>query len=177
MNAHERQQFDILLQTAVDHYAERLIQRNDGPDNARTRLLETPEAEGVWLSGFVDAVFQDSLLDNTAGACFVLEALERRPAPPVPVDICASAFDVSASSASSAAGISAESSASVSAPSGTRTIGVTMSALAREAFAALLRQKTSEELARRASYQSVPSAASAPSAAQFAPSASGVVTP
>jgi len=84
MNAHERQQFDLLLQLAVDRYAERLIQRNDGPARARTRLFESPEAEGVWLSGFVDAVFQDSLLDNSAGACFVLEALERRPMPAGP---------------------------------------------------------------------------------------------
>jgi len=92
VNAHERQQFDVLLQTAVDRYAERLIQRNDGPENARTRLLETPEAEGVWLSGFVDAVFQDSLLDNTAGACFVLEALERNDFSKLPGGIFGRAF-------------------------------------------------------------------------------------
>jgi len=162
VNAHERQQFDMLLHAAVDRFAERLIQRNDGPENARARLLDTPEADGVWLSGFVDAVFQDSLLDNTAGACFVLEALERRPLPSPLADICASAADrpaLSAASAPSAAAVSAPSAADGPAPS---RIGDVLSALARSAFAALLHRKTAEELARRASYQSsVPSASSA----------------
>jgi hypothetical protein len=84
VNAHEQQQFFVLLQTTVDQYAERLIQRNDGPERARQRLAETPEEEGVWLSAFVDAVFRDSLMDNAAGACFVLEALERRPLVSIP---------------------------------------------------------------------------------------------
>lgn len=122
MNAHERQQFDVLLQTAVERYAERLVQRNDGPERAHARLQETPDAEGVWLSRFVEAVFEDHLIDNTAGACFVLEALERRPLP--------------------------------AAPQG-QTVGELLTRLARDAFEALLRQKTLEELARRTSYQAV----------------------
>lgn len=130
MNAHERQQFDMLLQLAVERYAERLVQRNDGPERAHARLRDTPDADGVWLSGFVDAVFQDGLLDNTAGACFVLEALERRPAP---------------------ATRAAAPSASTAAPS----VAETLTAMARGAFAALLQQKTLEELARRSSYQAV----------------------
>ncbi|MEZ5285141.1 MAG: hypothetical protein R2712_10105 [Vicinamibacterales bacterium] len=83
MNAHERQQFDWLLQTAVDQFAERLVQRNAGAESALERLTATPEAEGVWLSAFVDAVFRDGLLDNPSGAAFVLQALERRAAPVV----------------------------------------------------------------------------------------------
>jgi len=83
VNAHERQQFDWLLQTAVDQFAERLVQRNAGAEPALERLTATPEAEGVWLSQFVDAVFRDGLLDNPAGAAFVLQALERRAAPVV----------------------------------------------------------------------------------------------
>lgn len=125
MNAHERQQFDVLLQMAVDRYAERLVQRNDGPETARTRLLEQAEADGVWLSEFVEVWFQDSLLDNTAGACFVLEALERRPVP----EACRAI--------------------------GPQPIGGALAALARAAFAVLLRQKTAEELARRAGYQAL----------------------
>lgn len=81
MNAHERQAFDVLLRLAVEHYAERLEQRCEGAVTAGARLGTDPEGEGVWLGRFVDAVFQDHLLDNTAGACFVLSALERRPAP------------------------------------------------------------------------------------------------
>lgn len=81
MNAHERQAFDVLLRLAVEHYAERLEQRCQGADAAAARLAADPDGDGVWLTQFVDAVFQDHLLDNTAGACFVLGALERRPAP------------------------------------------------------------------------------------------------
>mgnify|MGYP005868531265 CR=1 FL=1 len=143
MNPHERQQFDQLLQMAVDRYAERLIQRNDGPGPARLRLLDTPEADGVWLSEFVDAVFRDGLLDNTAGACFVLEALERRPIPAEPGAVPVAART---SPAPSAAGASSSS---------TARIGDILCALARGAFAELLRQKTAEELARRAGYEAV----------------------
>jgi hypothetical protein len=39
----------------------------------------------VWLDEFVAALFADFLLDNAAGAAFVLQALARRPAPPLPV--------------------------------------------------------------------------------------------
>lgn len=81
MNPHERQQFDVTLQMAVERYAERLEQRNGGAEAARLRLEADPEAEGVWLSDFVDAVFNDFLLDDAAGACFVLQALARRPVP------------------------------------------------------------------------------------------------
>ncbi len=78
MDLHERQQFDQLLQTAVERYAERLEQRNEGGEKALTRLRADPQAEGVWLNQFVDAFFQDSLLNNTDGAAFVLRALPKR---------------------------------------------------------------------------------------------------
>ena len=78
MDLHLRQQFDFLLATAVQRYVERLEQRNEGAENALQRLAEQPNAEGVWLDDFVNAVFQDFLLDNGAGACFVLQALEKR---------------------------------------------------------------------------------------------------
>lgn len=124
MNPHERQQFDLLLYTGVDRFAERLVHRNDGAARAHARLIDAPEGEGVWLSEFVEALFRDALLDNSAGACFVLEALERRPAPAVtPV-----------------------------AP----TVGAALQALARAAFGTLLHQKTAEELARRAAFESGP---------------------
>jgi hypothetical protein len=147
VNAHERQQFDMLLQLAVERYAERLVQRNDGPERAHARLRDTPDAEGVWLPGFVDAVFQDSLVDNTAGACFVLEALERRPAPAV-------STVPSAPSAPSASSVLSAASAAPSASSAA-SVAQALAAMARAAFADLLQQKTLEELDRRASYQAV----------------------
>lgn len=81
MELHERQQFDFLLHTAVERYVERLEQRNEGATNALARLRQNPEAEGIWLSEFVTAVFDDFLLSNSAGASFVLRALASRKMP------------------------------------------------------------------------------------------------
>jgi hypothetical protein len=78
MESYQRQQFDFLLLTVVDRFTERLVQRNEGHANALARLRADPQGEGVWLDAFVQAVFQDFLLDNPAGACFVLQALARR---------------------------------------------------------------------------------------------------
>lgn len=78
MDLHARQQFDFLLATAIERFSERLIQRNEGAENALRRLRDNHQGEGIWLDEFVGAVFQDFLLDNTAGACFILEALEKQ---------------------------------------------------------------------------------------------------
>ncbi|MDJ0753898.1 MAG: hypothetical protein QNJ45_10295 [Ardenticatenaceae bacterium] len=77
MDLHQRQQFDFLLMTATERFVDRLIQRQMGAQNALQRLREDPNGEGVWLDDFVDAIFQDFLLDNVAGACFVLRALAK----------------------------------------------------------------------------------------------------
>lgn len=78
MEAYQRQQFDYLLLTATERFAERIVQRCAGHQQALQRLRADPQGEGVWLDTFVGAVFQDFLLDNPAGACFVLQALARR---------------------------------------------------------------------------------------------------
>ncbi len=78
MDLHERQQFDFLLYTATERYVERLVQRNEGADNALRRMRDNPNGEGIWLNQFTDAIFQDFLLDNVAGACFVLKALAKK---------------------------------------------------------------------------------------------------
>lgn len=80
MDLYKRQQFDFLLATAVERYVDTLIQRNEGATNALTRLHDNPNGEGIWLDRFVDAIFQDFLLDDAAGACFVLQALAKRTA-------------------------------------------------------------------------------------------------
>lgn len=77
MNLHERQQFDFLLMTATERFVDRLIQRQMGAGNALARLREDANGEGIWLDEFVGAIFQDFLLDNIGGACFVLTALAR----------------------------------------------------------------------------------------------------
>lgn len=78
MELYERQQFDFLLMTAVERFCERIVQRNEGAANALARLQANPNGDGIWLDDFVCAIFQDFLLDNVGGACFVLRALAQR---------------------------------------------------------------------------------------------------
>lgn len=78
MDLHERQQFDLLLHTAVERYVERLEQRNEGAENALLRMRANPEGDGIWLSQFVDAIFSDFILKTPDGAAFVLRALPKR---------------------------------------------------------------------------------------------------
>ncbi len=78
MDLHERQQFDLLLQLAVERYVERLEQRNEGADNALARMRADPQGEGIWLNQYLEAIFQDFLLNTTDGAAFVLRALPKR---------------------------------------------------------------------------------------------------
>ncbi len=100
MDLHERQQFDFLLQTAVDRFVERIEQRNEGASKALNLLRTEPNGKGIWLDGYVDAIFADFLLDNVEGACFVLKALARRamrahcdgPVESVLIDLAKSAF-------------------------------------------------------------------------------------
>ena len=84
MEPYLRQQFDLLLHEATGNYAERISHRCGGTEIALERLRTDPEAEGVWLSEDVGTVFEEHLLEGTAGACFVLEALERRAVPTDP---------------------------------------------------------------------------------------------
>lgn len=72
---HQQQQFDFLLHTAVERYVERLTYRCSGVNAALQRLREDAESEGVRLTEFAQAVFRDFLLDNAAGAAFVLQAM------------------------------------------------------------------------------------------------------
>jgi hypothetical protein len=75
MDPHEQQHFNLLLMMAVERFSERIIQRNEGAQNALHRLRTNPQGEGVWLNEFVDAFFRDALLDNSAGSCLILQAL------------------------------------------------------------------------------------------------------
>lgn len=81
MDLYQRQQFDFLFATAVERYVERLEQRNEGAALALERLRRDRQGPGIWLSEFADALFEEFLLGDSAGAAFVLQALERRPLP------------------------------------------------------------------------------------------------
>ncbi len=126
MENYRRQQFDVLLATAVERFAERIIQRNGGPEPALERLRAAPHGEGIWLDDFTRRIFEDFLLDNAAGAAFVLEALARRPAP-----------------------------APAAAAAAARTVEDLLLHLARAAFADLLARKTEEVLEQRERYEPV----------------------
>lgn len=78
MDLHQRQQFDFLLHTATERFVARLEERHRGAAAALAALKAAPDGAGVWLGDFVNAIFQDFLLDNADGAAFVLRSLPRR---------------------------------------------------------------------------------------------------
>ena len=119
MEPHRRQQFDALLHTAVERFVETAIQRCEGAGRALELLGADPDDERVRLAGFVDALFADFLLDGPGGACFVLEALPRRPWP-------------------DQVGLAAEGPA--------ESVGQVLDRAARAAFTALLATKVTEAL-------------------------------
>lgn len=80
MDGHARLQADLMLGLAAERLAETAVHRCGGVEAAVARVRDDPQGEGVWLDRFVDTLFEELLLDDPAGACFVLEALERRPA-------------------------------------------------------------------------------------------------
>ena len=78
MDLYKQQLFGFFLQTATERYVARLEERFRGSDGALEMLTKDPNAEGVALDGFTDAVFDDFLLSNVEGACFVLQSLPKR---------------------------------------------------------------------------------------------------
>lgn len=78
MNDYEKQYFNTLLQIATERFVERIIQRNEGAKNALDNLRKDPYGEGVWIDKFVNAFFEEFLLDNPAGSSFILRALANR---------------------------------------------------------------------------------------------------
>ncbi len=73
----EQQQFEFLLQSAVERFVERSEQRFQGAERALEQWRQDPKMLSKWLSGFCDAVFEDFLLNNVDGACFVLRAMSK----------------------------------------------------------------------------------------------------
>lgn len=79
MELFARHHFDSLLREAAANFAQRCVYRAGGPAEAIAALNADPQALG--LEEFVSAVFAENLLEDTAGAAFVLEALEGRQVP------------------------------------------------------------------------------------------------
>ena len=78
MELYARQQFDVFLISAAERFSERIVQRCAGAENALNQLKSDANGEGIWIDQFVEHLFEDFLLNNTAGACFILSALEKR---------------------------------------------------------------------------------------------------
>lgn len=78
MEIFEKRLFEEVLNMAVSRFGERVTQRCQGADRAVQLLKSDPEAEGVWLSQFIENFFMDNMLNTSGGAAFILQALERR---------------------------------------------------------------------------------------------------
>ncbi|HHM12313.1 MAG TPA: hypothetical protein ENJ16_02075 [Planctomycetaceae bacterium] len=78
MDLYQRQQFDFMLATAVERFCVRLQERFRGVEAALERIQADPNGDDVGLGPFIDAFFEDFLLNTPEGACFVLQALARR---------------------------------------------------------------------------------------------------
>ncbi|WP_044896543.1 hypothetical protein [Bacillus alveayuensis] len=116
MNPHEQQYFNLLLAMAVDRFSERIIYRNEGAQNALDRLRTNPQGDGIWLNEFVDAFFQDALLNNSAGSCLILQALSNQR-----LSVSADIFEQA-------------------------TVGEVLQEMAKRTFSTLLQRKTEEGL-------------------------------
>jgi hypothetical protein len=84
MDLYKQQQFGFFLQTATERYVARLEERFRGAGGALEVLKQDPHGEGVWLDEFTAAVFEDFLLNNIEGSCFVLQSLPKRKVDAVP---------------------------------------------------------------------------------------------
>ena len=84
MDLYQKQQFGFFLQTATERFVARLEERFRGADGALEHVRA--DAEAALLTDFTDAVFDDFLLNNVEGACFVLQALATRKVEPVEGD-------------------------------------------------------------------------------------------
>lgn len=82
MEVYLRQYFDVLLREAAGNFAERCVYRAGGPAEALAALAQDPDSLG--RADFVSAFFAENLLEDVAGSCVVLEALERRSLPADP---------------------------------------------------------------------------------------------
>jgi hypothetical protein len=82
MEMFARQHFDAILREAAANFAERSVYRCGGASQAAQDLAQDPQTLG--LDAFVSAFFAENLLEDSAGACFVLEALDRRSVPADP---------------------------------------------------------------------------------------------
>lgn len=126
MSPHEQLYLDSMLNLATERLVERAVHRAGSAAAARAAMTRDADAAPILLSSFVDRFFADAMLDNTAGACAVLQALADQPMPPA------------------------------STLAGSGEIGDGLRLLARATFASALAVKAEEALDRAASFEAEP---------------------
>ncbi len=82
MDLYQKQQFGFFLQTATERYVARLEERFRGAEGALEVVKQISGDGEVGSREFVDAVFEDFLLNNVEGACFILQSLPQRTVEP-----------------------------------------------------------------------------------------------
>ncbi len=78
METWSRSLFDLVLMSSQDRLFERAVARFEGEDAALARLKSPDESVAQLVSDFVDALFNDFGIVDSAGACFVLQGLQRQ---------------------------------------------------------------------------------------------------
>lgn len=77
MDCYRRHQFDVLMGTAVDRFADRLGRRYANPLTGIARLRSDQNGVGTELEEFVAELFSEHCLDDVAGATYVLQVLHK----------------------------------------------------------------------------------------------------
>lgn len=131
MDLHEKQQFGFFLQTATERYVARLEERFRGADAAIAAIHSNDNVYRDMLTQFVDAVFEDFLLNNAGGASFILQALAKRKLN------------------------TSDSNETTKFPKDADTVETLLVLMAKRVFTELLQLKTIESLEQHTGYQSV----------------------
>lgn len=78
METWSRSLFDLVLMSSQDRLFERAAARFGGEDAALARLKSPDDSVEQLVADFVDALFGDFGIADAAGACFVLQGLQRQ---------------------------------------------------------------------------------------------------
>ena len=70
--------FDMVLMGSVERLFERATARFEGEEAALAKLKSPDDSLSQLVEGFVSAIFNDFGIGDSAGACFILKALDRQ---------------------------------------------------------------------------------------------------
>ncbi len=70
--------FDMVLMSSVERLFERATTRFEGEEAALAKLKSPDDSLAQLVESFVSAIFNDFGIGDSAGACFILKALDRQ---------------------------------------------------------------------------------------------------